>query len=360
MPSMPPVALLRDRMEAVHASGTFTNFGPFSMLFEARLAERLGVPVDHVCAVTSATAGLAAALMAVAGDGGLCAMPAWTHAATAAAVRIAGLQPYFLDVDPVTWQLDPERLTGRLAKAPGRVTAVLMVAPFGSRIDVPGWAAFQQRSRLPVVVDAAAGFDSWTDSPLVSVVSFHATKGFAIGEGGAALCPTAELGWRLRATINLGMDAGRVARIPGLNGKLDEHRSVIGLAALEAWPETRSVLAARMSAYDRALERAGLAVTRPAPAVGVVTSTYVVELAAADAVRTVDGLARHGVQARRWWGDGCHRAPAFAGAAREALTATDRLAARVVGLPLHAALSFEDVDYVVACLGRVLDGAGEG
>src|SRR3546814_2702014 len=68
------------------------------------------------------------------------------------------------------------------------------VSPFGSRMDAPGWTDFQARTGIPVLVDAAAGFDTWSDTALTSVVSFHATKSFAIGEGGAVLCPDAAFG----------------------------------------------------------------------------------------------------------------------------------------------------------------------
>lgn len=355
VPSMPTFDQLRGRLEAVAGSGTYANFGPASRAFEGALADRLGVTADRVSVVTNATVGLAAALLAVTGGAaGLCAMPAWTHAATAAAARLAGLRPYFLDVREDDWQLDPERLMGRLAEAPERVVAVVTVAPFGSRIDIAGWAGFQARSGIPVVVDAAAAFDTWSDTALVSVVSFHATKAFGIGEGGAVLCPDPALGRRLRATINLGMQTARVATAPGLNAKLDEFRAAIGLAALEIWPETRTALVDRARAYDTALATAGCPVARPEGMQGVASSAYAIALPGPDAGRTVEALAGLGVQARRWWGEGCHRAPAFADCPREDLPVTDSLAGRVIGLPLHAGLSREDIAYVVDCLSGML------
>lgn len=350
VPSMPAFDRFRKRLEAVTGSGSYTNFGPVCREFETALATRLHVSVDRVTVVANATVGLIAALMAAAGTRGICAMPAWTHAASASAVLRAGLVPYFLDVDPLTWQLDPGTLDGRLRKCPGPVVAVLAVAPFGSRVDAAGWSDFHRRTGIPVVVDAAAGFDTWTDTPVTTVVSFHATKGFAIGEGGAVLSPGPDLGRRVRATTNLGMNADRVAVMPGINAKLDEFRAAIGQAALEIWPETRAALLDRVAAYDGAFAAAGLPATRPASLRRVATSTYVVELHDADAVATVGALERLGVQARRWWGDGCHRAPAFADCPREDLPATDALARRVVGLPLHNALSVDDIAHVVACV----------
>src|SRR3546814_18769157 len=87
---------------------------------------------------------------------------------------------------------------------------------------------------------------------------------------------------------------------------------------------------------------------------GVATAAYVVELEAPVASRVVDGLAERGWQIRRWCGAGCHRAPAFSDCPREAVPVTDALALRVLGLPLHAALTSDDIRSVVACLATVL------
>src|SRR3546814_12196060 len=95
------------------------------------------------------------------------------------------------------------------------------------------------------------------------------------------------------------------------------------------WPETRAGLADRGAGYDAALAAAGLPLRRPGGLDGVATSAYVVELEAPVASRVVDGLAELGVQSRRWWGDGCHRAPAFSDCPREDVPVTDALALRV-------------------------------
>src|SRR3546814_19324197 len=104
-----------------------------------------------------------------------------------------------MDVEAGSWQLAPGRVAERLLRLPGSVFAVMPVSPFGSRMDAPGWTDFQARTGIPVLVDAAAALDTWSDTALTSVVSFHATKSFAIGAAGAVLCPAAAFGRRLRA-----------------------------------------------------------------------------------------------------------------------------------------------------------------
>ena len=115
-------------------------------------------------------------------------MPAWTFVASAAgggrwpascpssstSIRDLGARPARDDADVI-------------ARAPGEVGAVMPVVPFGRPIDFDGWDRFRSRTGLPVVIDAAAGFDSVTPTETPAVVSLHATKVFGVGEGGFVL-----------------------------------------------------------------------------------------------------------------------------------------------------------------------------
>ena len=87
-------------------------------------------------------------------------MPSFTFAATPHAAVSAGLEPYFLDVDPGTWALDPRKLLSLLPELDAPIAAVVPVAPFGAAVDVEAWDEFQDATGIPVVIDAAAGFDN--------------------------------------------------------------------------------------------------------------------------------------------------------------------------------------------------------
>src|SRR5207248_11028306 len=127
---------------------------------------------------------LIAALIAVARPGrSRCLMPSWTFAASAGACCAARLNPHFCDVDPDSWTLDPEVLARRddLPDA----AAVLVTCPFGEPVDSAAWDDFTAQTHIPVVIDAAAAFDTVDTgtmkvgrSPLV--ISLHATKVFGI------------------------------------------------------------------------------------------------------------------------------------------------------------------------------------
>src|SRR3546814_18840171 len=89
--------------------------------------------------------------------GGLCVMPAWTHAATAAAARLAGLPPYLMDVEAGSWQLAPGRVAERLPRLPGSAVAVLPASPLGRRRDAQGVTDFPATTGFPRLVAAPAG-----------------------------------------------------------------------------------------------------------------------------------------------------------------------------------------------------------
>ncbi len=106
-----------------------------------------------------------------------------------------------------------------------RAGAIVAVAPYGRPLDPAAWQRFSETSGVPVAIDAAAGFDSFftgcaTVAPGIPVIlSFHATKAFGVGEGGAILCSDAELSKDCRRALNFGFFGSREARTPARTAK---------------------------------------------------------------------------------------------------------------------------------------------
>ena len=363
-----PIALMRPRLPAaetiapylreIDPGRRYTNFGPLHERFRGALAAHLKLEPENIACVANGTIGLTLALTALEPErGGLCAVPAWTFAATAAAVCAAGLVPWFLDVDPETWALDPERVAARLSEAPGRVVAVMPVAPFGAAIDYAAWDDFAGVNGIGVVIDAAAGFDSARVGRAPVMISLHATKVIGVGEGGVIASANAGVVERVRRLSNFGFAEARVVTEVGVNAKLSEYAAAVGLAALAEWP-------ARRRAYlDAALRcRAAFADcpgVRFSPGFGgpSVQSTFNLDLGRPGAVAAIEYLGEHGVEARRWWAAGCHRHPAFAELLRTGLPATERLAEAVIGLPFHVDLTEAEIGRVGQVLARFLSSA---
>jgi len=368
LPRMPPAEAILPYLREIDASRIYSNHGPLARRLAARLANRLDIAAGGVATVVNATLGITLALQAVgASQGSLCLMPAWTFAATAHAAVQAGLVPYFLDVDRTSWAMEPAMVRQVLMRLPpGRMGAVLPVCPYGRPLDLAAWDAFEEETGIPVVVDAAAGFDALRSvgrAPVV--VSMHATKGFGAGEGGFVASRREDVIRGVTRRANFGFLMDRSAQVPATNAKLSEYHAAVGLASFDAWPDTRAELAAAAASLTEALS--GLPGLRPMDGWGTewVGTTNVVEveptlahLLGADPAGTIAvGLDRYGVDSRRWWGEGLHREVAFADFPRDPLPVTDALARTTLGLPFRIDPAPGDVSRIAQALQATLSDA---
>jgi dTDP-4-amino-4,6-dideoxygalactose transaminase len=290
--------------------------------------------------------------------GSLCVMPSWTFVATAAAACAAGLQPFFVDVDPLTWAISPASVSGLIGQGMD-VGAVIVVAPFGAPLDLRAWEEFHGESGVPVLIDAAAGFDSFSrvGTSLPFMVSLHATKVFGVGEGAVVVTGEPELSLAVRRAGNFGFLGTREAETAGLNAKLSEYTAAVGLAGLDAWPGLRERWQDVTSRFSRAMENISGVSCAPGFGDGWISSYGNVRLSDGRGARDIgEALAQRGVETRMWWGEGCHAQPAYRMCGRSELPHTADLADRVIGLPFWAGLDDASLDHVFGCLGDILEG----
>lgn len=358
-PLLPVAEALLPYLRQIDASRNYANFGPLVRTLEARLTQHYRVPLGSVATVTNATLGLTLALQAQGPKrGSYCLMPAWSFAASAHAAVSAGLRPYFLDVEPDAGTLLPEQALAALAEIPpGRVGAVMPVAPFGHPIDIAAWDRFHEQTRIPVVIDAAAGFDALRPGRVPAVVSMHATKILAAGEGGFVIARDKALIVEVERRSNFGFMGGREARVAATNAKMGEYNAAVALASLDAWPETRVRFAGIAQTYARQIRRIPGVSLQPGLGINWVTATIVVTFSPQHppTADIVNELAELGVATRRWWCRGLHEELAFAECPRGRLEATTSLADRTLGLPCYPDMTRADVGRVCTALADVLN-----
>jgi dTDP-4-amino-4,6-dideoxygalactose transaminase len=342
------------RSEAVR---WFSNGGPCAVELTERLQARLG-PGTRCVLVSNATMGLLVALRAACGEAAgrrrLVVTPAYTFTATACAIRWAGFEPLFVDVDAEHWHIDPEQLAGALAAHPGEVAGVLAGATFGAAPPPAvraAWRAACAEHGVPLVIDSAPGFGSVDvrGVPLgglgdTEVFSFHATKPFAIGEGGMVATTDGGLADRMARLINFGLDpVTRVSTTAGINAKLSELHAATGLAVLDRFD---AVLAGRRRlAGALANATTGCGLTFQTGAFDA-TWQFFQTLTPTAAMRTASlaAGAALAVEVRTLHDPPLHRHGAFADAPRHGtLAVTDDLAARSLSLPLANDLSDEAI-----------------
>lgn len=353
-PMLPRAEAYLGYLREIDGNRWYSNHGPLLRRFESRIAGHFNLPPQGVTSVANGTVALTAALQALgARPKQRCLMPSWTFIASAAAALAAGLVPHFVDVDPGTWALDPERLARR--KDLAGVGAVMAVSPFGAPLDRAGWESFTARTGIPVLIDAAAGFDSVASisaanpGPTPIMISLHATKVLGIGEGAVLLSSDRHFIQVAEQYANFGFYAAAEAMVPGINGKVSEYAAAIGLAALEEWPARRAQLMALSETYRAALAELPKIGLAPEFGRGWVSSTCCVVLPG-DGLTVGERLAALGVETRRWWRRGCHHQPAYGAFPRDPLPVTEDLARRCLGLPFYPDLSAGTVDWIVECL----------
>lgn len=353
-PSLPPLGEFVRLLEQVWNSRILTNGGEMHRRFEAALATYLGV--GHVALFNNGTNALLTALQAADLSGEVITTP-YSFAATTHAIVWNRLEPVFVDIDPVTFNIDAARIERAITP---RTRAILPVHCYGGPCDVPAIAAIAGRHGLKVIYDAAHAFAVRDAGGSIlrhgdfSVLSFHATKVFNTCEGGALVCRDADAKQRVDRLKNFGIvDADTIAD-PGLNGKMNELQAALGLLQLghvDAAIARRRAIDAR---YRQLLADVPGVVVPAAPAGVRGNGAYFPVLIGAGYPVDRDTLYRRlhadNILVRRYFYPLLSDLPMYRhlpSAARHNLPNAARVAAQVLCLPIHAALSDADVDRVV-------------
>jgi len=346
-PRLPSAERLTPYLRKIDASRFYSNFGPLVLTLEERLSAHYRLNTGTVATVGNATAGLALALAAQgASKGSLCVMPAWTFIASAHAAVMAGLTPYFVDVDAKTWALDPSAVGAAIARAPAPVGAVMPVAPFGQPLDMDAWDQFRKQTALAVVVDAAAGFDSLVPRETPAVVSLHATKVLGVGEGGFVVSTDATIIADIRRRSNFGFNADRQVVVPATNAKLSEYHAAVGHAALDSWDETRAQWMQIGTGYHRGFNGCDSVRLQDGFGKAWVSGTCVISIDRSVCARAQEALAAAEIETRHWWGNGAHMYPATTHFPRDFLAETSTIAESSFAIPFYCDLQAADIDRI--------------
>jgi dTDP-4-amino-4,6-dideoxygalactose transaminase len=353
---LPPAAALLPYLERLDVTRHYANRGELVETFEARLRDVLRLGDRRAVTAASGTAALQAAILAAAGrataEKPLAIVPGYTFVATALAAEACGYKVLFADIAADGWMLDPAAM--RLHPALGRAGVVLPAAPYGVAPAQAAWAEFFAASAVPVVIDAAASFEAIRRNPAGTTgtvpvcLSFHATKAFSTGEGGAVIWSDIAGLKRVAQALNFGFLGSRACRAAGFNGKLSEYHAAVGLAGLDGLAATDAARAAARGAYRDAARACGI--TSQLLVGPEIAANYALFAAgsAGQAAAVCASLQAAGVDYRFWYGAGVQREPYFA--PQPALPHAEALAARLVGIPVYDDIGDAEIALVTAAL----------
>ena len=232
-PFMPPLEEFVPYLQKIWNNKWLTNAGQFHNELESALAEYLGV--EHLALFANGTIALVTALQALRITGEVITTP-YSFVATAHSLLWNSITPVFVDIDPQTCNLDPNRIEEAISQ---KTTAIMPVHCYGNPCDVERIQKIADNYGLKVIYDAAHAFkvDYKGQSLLrhgeLSVLSFHATKVFTTFEGGAIVCPDAKTKQRIDYLKNFGFVDEITVVAPGINGKMNEVQAAFGLLQLQ-------------------------------------------------------------------------------------------------------------------------------
>ncbi len=365
-PNPPRLSDMGDDLRRIEASGIFSNNGPELRAFEAEATAQLFDGRGACLAVANATLGLMIALKDATGTaarpGRFALMPALTFAATAQAAHWAGLTPLLCDVDPDDWGMAAREEERLLARHGERIAVLLPYATFGNAIDLDRYAWLQRRHGVGVVVDAAASLGTrnaqgggfGAGAPFPCVFSMHATKPFAVAEGGLIHAGDTALIERLRAMAGFGFEQGRSATLPGLNAKLPEVIAVMARAKLAGYDAVCDHRAAIEQAYRDTLSGVDLQLVSGTRRASQFMAVALPPRLAPRRDAIAAALSAQGIGSGRYFSPHLGEQPWVQSVATiEPTPVADALAARLLSLPVTEAMTRDDAVHVARTLADI-------
>jgi dTDP-4-amino-4,6-dideoxygalactose transaminase len=370
-PLLPDLGEFNKYLKEIWDSKWITNNGQFHQQLEKALAEYLGVP--YISLFTNGTLPLITALQALRITGEVITTP-YSFVATTHALWWNGIKPVFVDIDPATGCMDPNKIEAAITP---RTTAIMPVHVYGKPCDVDAIQDIADKYGLKVIYDAAHAFGVKVDSRQskmlskgegdyvsilnagdLSTLSFHATKVYNTVEGGAMVMHDAKMKQRIDYLKNFGFANETTVVGPGINSKMDEIRSAYGLVNLKQVDkaiEARYQVAVR---YREALKDVkGITYFSDMPGVIHNYSYFPIFVDAEQYGMTRDELyfkmREQDVWGRRYFYPLISEFSTYRGlesSARENLPQAHKMADTVICLPMHHLLSEEDLERVIACI----------
>lgn len=357
-PLLPPLDEFHTLLQDIWKRRWITNNGHYHQQLEAALGEYLGV--GHISLFTNGTLPLITALQALHITGEVITTP-YSFVATTHSLWWNGIKPVFVDVDPITGNIDPEKIESAITP---RTTAIMPVHVYGNPCDTERIRLIADKYGLKVIYDAAHAFGvrqegkSILEAGDISTLSFHATKTYNTIEGGALVCHDAATKKRIDYLKNFGFAGETEVVAPGINSKMDEMRAAYGLLNLRYVDAAISARQAVAKRYREALKGVpGLRVMEDLPGVRHNYSYFPIFISEKDYGESRDSLylrlKAHGVNGRRYFYPLISNFSTYRSlpsATPDNLPVATSLANEVICLPLHHELSQEEVELTISLI----------
>lgn len=356
IPDLPTADEIVPYLRQIDTNKMYTNFGPLQADFVVALRQTFFNPSTHLTTTASGTAALHLALLSLKlKQDSVVLLPNYTFAATGLAAKSLG---YTLALSCVTLdlQLTPEIVLQYLQSG-HRVDVVIPVCPYGVAVDVAAWHDFQQRTGIPVIIDAAAALGNiQPEGRVICCYSLHATKSFGIGEGGLIAGLDAEQVFQCMVLANFGFNGSRSSESLGINAKLSEYHAAVGLAQIQRYQQ---VAARRREVHQHYLTQFALhdlmgtvvfqdVQTQPSNFILHVERHIIDDLIAC--------LTAKGIEVHRGYYPLLSQMTVFKEdiLMRDHQLIDDTLVGTTLALPFHTSLTLQDIEYIAQQLAQCI------
>lgn len=354
-PILPPLDEFIDSLRDIWDSKWLTNNGKYHQAFEKALAEYLGV--KYVSLFTNGTLALISALQVLRISGEVITTP-YSFVATSHSLHWNGISPVFVDIDPLTLNLDPKKIEAAITD---KTTAIMPVHVYGNPCDVKAIKEIADIYGLKVIYDAAHAFSVDINGQSVlnfgdmSILSFHATKVFNTIEGGAIICNDESCKRRIDYLKNFGFAGETKVIAAGINAKMNELQSAYGLLQLNHIDEAIQKRKHVAKEYRHQLrETRGITYLTDMQDVKHNYSYFPIFIDSQQYGKSRDDLyeelKRHKIFGRRYFYPLISQFPTYSGLASASahnLPVAEAVTQKVICLPIYPDLSVEDISYIV-------------
>ena len=357
-PLLPSLDDFTSSLKEIWDSKILTNNGCFHKKLEKELAIYLKVP--YLCLFTNGTLPLITALQAMRITGEVITTP-YSFVATTHSLLWNGIKPVFVDIDPETCNLDPNKIEAAITP---KTTAIMPVHVYGKPCDIEKIQEIADKYGLKVIYDAAHAFgvevngESILKAGDMSTLSFHATKVFNTLEGGALIVRDEQTKKRIDYLKNFGFASETEVVAPGINSKMDEVRAAFGLLNLKIVDEAISARKKIATKYREILKGVpGITFFEDMPDVRHNYSYFPIFIDEEVYGMTRDELyfkmKEQNIWGRRYFYPLISTFSTYRGlesAKPENLPIATRMANSVICLPIHHALTEEDAEGIITLI----------
>lgn len=357
-PHLPPLEEFQEYLRQIWDSKILTNRGPFHEQLEKALCDYLGV--KYISLFSNGTLAIITALQALRITGEVITTP-YSFVATTHALWWNNIKPVFADIEPVTCNLDPEKIESAITP---QTTAIMPVHVYGNPCNVHRIKEIADTYGLKVIYDACHTFGVKVNNESVlnfgdlSVMSFHATKVFNTFEGGAIICHDEAMKKRIDFLKNFGFAGETTVVAPGINAKMSEVQAAMGLLQLKYIDQAISKRQSITEQYREQLKDIhGISFMHELHGVKHCYSYFPVfvdkEKYGSSRDALYDKLKQHNIYSRRYFYPLISQFSAYRNlesALPGKLSIAEKVTEKVICLPLYPDLSYDHVEYITSII----------